>query len=127
MPITFEVSQRVSAAQRRLAQLAASLRFRRDGTSTVSMATVLRLIVRRALVRASDARLLPGGRVSWSSSDATLTKGGEGLLPELLLHLKKRRPVERACYRRTRELFAEFAQGRASDLRLLQVPLGAGA
>jgi len=121
MGFTFEVSQRVSAAQRRFTQLAGSLKFRRDGTSTVSMATVLRLILRRALVQTSDTRLVPSGRMSWSSADAALTEGSEARLPELLLHLKNGDPAERARYRRIRDLFAEFAQGRTCEVRLLQV------
>jgi ABC-type Mn2+/Zn2+ transport system ATPase subunit len=127
MGFTFEVPQRVTAAQRRFMQFAGSLSFRRDGTSTVSMATVLRLILRRALVQTSDTRLVPSGRMSWSSGDAALTEGGEARLPELLLHLKNGDPAERARYRRVRDLFTEFAQGRTFEVRLPQVPQAAQA
>ena len=45
------------------------------GGRMVSLATVLRVIFRRALVHTSDTRLLPSGGISWSSSDLALGEG----------------------------------------------------
>jgi AAA domain, putative AbiEii toxin, Type IV TA system len=102
-------------------QLAGPLRFRQDGTSTVSMATVLRIVLRRALVQTSDTRLLPAGGTSWSSSELALVGGAEARLPELLLRLKNGDPSERVRCQRITELFTEFTQGRGCEVRLIQV------
>ena len=91
------------------------------GSRMVSLATVLRVIFRRALVQTSDTRLLPAGGVSWSTSDLALGKGAEARLPELLLRLKNGDPSERVRYQRIRDLFMEFTQGRGCEVRLIQV------
>lgn len=50
------------------------------GGRMVSLATVLRLIFRRALVQTSDTRLLPSVGVNWSSSELALESGAEARL-----------------------------------------------
>jgi hypothetical protein len=64
---------------------------------------------------------LPSGGVSWSSSELALNGGAEARLPELLLRMKNGNPSERARYRLIRDLFTEFTQGRACEVRLIQV------
>jgi hypothetical protein len=91
------------------------------GSRMVSLATVLRIIFRRALVQTSDTRLLPSGGVSWSSSELALGNGAEARLPELLLRLKNGDPSERVRYQRIQDLFTEFTQGRGCEVRLMQV------
>lgn len=91
------------------------------GGRMVSLATVLRVIFRRALVQTSDTRLLPSGGISWSSSELALGTGAEARLPELLLRLKNGDPRERLRYQRIRGLFTEFTQGRCAEVRLIQV------
>jgi hypothetical protein len=96
------------------------------GYRTVTLARTLRVILRRALRQTSDIRLLPSGAVSWNSSETTYTNGAEARLPELLLSLKNGDPAERAQYQRFRHLFTEFTQGRACEVRLMQVSQSSG-
>jgi energy-coupling factor transporter ATP-binding protein EcfA2 len=121
MSCTFDLSSRPSGSQRRFAQMAGLSLINPGGSRMVSLATVLRVIFRRALVQTSDTRLLPSGGVSWSSSELALNGGAEARLPELMLRLKNGDPSERARYRRIRSLFTEFTQGRSCEVRLLQV------
>jgi hypothetical protein len=122
MNCTFSVSQRISASQRRFAQMTGLPLNLADGGRAIGLPAVLRIILRRALVHTSDMRLLPGGGASWSSSDLMFVSGGAARLPELLKLLKNGNPAERARFRRIQELFTEFTQGRACDVRLMQVP-----
>jgi energy-coupling factor transporter ATP-binding protein EcfA2 len=115
------LSPQPPASQRRFAQMA-GLSLVSPDSRAASLATVLRLIFRRALVHTSDLRLLPFGGAGWSSSESALVEGGEARLPELLIHLKNGSPPERARYRRIQELFAEFTQGRRCETRLMPVP-----
>ena len=121
MSCTFDLSSRPSGSQRRFAQMTGLSLIVPGGSRMVSLATVLRVIFRRALVQTSDTRLLPSGGVSWSSSELAMNGGGEARLPELMLRLKNGDPSERARYRRIRSLFTEFTQGRSCEVRLLQV------
>ncbi len=121
MSCTFDLSSRPSGSQRRFAEMTGLSLLVPGGSRMVSLATVLRVIFRRALVQTSDTRLLPSGGVSWSSSELALNSGAEARLPELMLRLKNGDPSERARYQRIRSLFTEFTQGRACEVRLLQV------
>lgn len=118
---TFELQGRPTASQRRFAAMTGLPLIAPNGGRMVNLATVLRVLLRRALVHTSDTRLLPAGGVSWSSSDLTATAGAEARLPELLLRLKNGDPGQRARYRRIQQLFTEFTNGRACEVRLLQV------
>lgn len=121
MSCNFDLSGMPSGPQRRFAELTGLPLNGLGGGRMVSLATALRFIFRRALVQTSDTRLLPSGGVSWSSAGTALNGGAEDRLPELLLGLKNGDPSERARYRRIRELFTEFTQGRACEVRLIQV------
>jgi energy-coupling factor transporter ATP-binding protein EcfA2 len=121
MSCTFDLSSRPSGSQRRFAEMTGLSLLVPGGSRLVSLATVLRVIFRRALVQTSDTRLLPSGGVSWSSSELALNSGAEARLPELMLRLKNGDPSERARYQRIRSLFTEFTQGRACEVRLLGV------
>ena len=118
---TFDLSGTLSASQRRFAGMTGLRLNSPGGGRMVSLATVLRVIFRRALVQTSDTRLLPAGGTSWSSSELALTAGAEARLPELLLRLKNGDPFERVRYQRIRDLFTEFTQGRSCEVRLMQV------
>jgi predicted ATPase len=118
---TFDLSGTPSGSQRRFAEMTGLTLNSPGGSRTVSLATVLRVLFRRALVQTSDTRLLPSGGISWSSSELALTGGAESRLPELLARLKNGDPAARARYQRIRELFTEFTQGRGCEVRLLQV------
>jgi hypothetical protein len=122
MGCTFSLSQYLSASQRRFAQMTGLPLNLARGGRPVGLATVLRIIFRRALVHTTDQRLLPGGGTSWSSSDLETVDGAEARLPELLMLLKNGNPAERARYQRVQELFTEFTQGRGCEVRLMQVP-----
>jgi hypothetical protein len=121
MSCTFDLSGTLSGSQRRFAGMTGLPLVSPGGSRMVSLATVLRVIFRRALVQTSDTRLLPAGGVSWSTSDLALGKGAEARLPELLLRLKNGDPSERVRYQRIRDLFTEFTQGRGCEVRLIQV------
>jgi predicted ATPase len=120
MSCTFELTQAPSGSQRRFAEMTRLPLINPGGGRTVSLATVLRIIFRRALVQTSDIRLLPAGGINWSSSELALVGGAEARLPELLLGLKNGDPAERARYRRVKDLFKEFTQGRDCEIRLMQ-------
>ena len=81
MSCTFDLSGIASGSQRRFAGMTGLPLISPGGGRMVSLASVLRVIFRRALVQTSDTRLLPSGGVSWSSSDLTLGKGAEARLP----------------------------------------------
>ena len=117
----FELSGTPSGSQRRFAWLTGLPLVSPGGSRVVNLATVLRFSFRRALVQTSDTRLLPSGGVSWSSSELALNGAAEARLPELLLQLKNGNPSERVRYRRISDLFTEFTQGRACEVRLIQV------
>lgn len=121
MSCTFDFSGIPSGSQRRFAGMTGLPLFSPGGGRMVSLATVLRVIFRRALVQTSDSRLLPSGGISWSSSDLSLGTGAEARLPELLLRLKNGNPSERVRYQVIRDLFTEFTQGRGCEVRLIQV------
>jgi hypothetical protein len=121
MSCTFDLSGTPSGPQRRFAGMAGLPLVSPGGGRMVSLATVLRVIFRRALVQTSDTRLLPSGGVSWSASELTLGKGAEAGLPELLLTLKNGNPSERVRYQRIQDLFTEFTQGRGCEVRLMQI------
>ncbi len=121
MSCTFDLSARPSGSQRRFAEMTGLPLIAPGGGRMVSLATVLRLMFRQALVQTSDTRLLPSGGVSWSSSELALNGGAEARLPELLLRLKNGDPSDRARYQRIRSLFTEFTQGRACEVRLIQI------
>jgi predicted ATPase len=118
---TFELSGTPSGSQRRFAAMTGLPLTSPGGGRMVSLATLLRVIFRRALVQTSDTRLLPVGGISWSSSELSLGAGAEARLPELLLRLKNGDPRERVRYQRVRDLFMEFTQGRSCEVRLIQV------
>lgn len=118
---TFELSQSLSGSQRRFAEMTRLPLINPGGGRMVNLATVLRVILRRALVQTSDIRLLPAGGAGWSSSDLTVNNGAEARLPEFLLGLKNVDPGERARYRRVKDLFTTFTQGRGCEVRLMQV------
>ena len=115
------LSPNVSSSQRRFAQMA-GLSLLSPGGRTASLATVFRLILKRALVHTSDLRLLPFGGTGWSSSESALAEGGDAQLPEYLVHLKNGAPAERARYHRIQQLFTDFTQGRRCEARLMTVP-----
>jgi hypothetical protein len=115
------LSTNAPSSQRRLAQMS-GLSLVTPGGRTVSLATVFRLIFRRALVHTSDLRLLPFGGTGWSSAQSALVEGGDARLPEYLVNLKNGAPLERARYRPIQELFTEFTQGRRCEARLMAVP-----
>lgn len=117
MSCAFDLTPRPSASQRRLAQMT-GLSLATSGRR-VSLATVLRLLLGRALVQTSDTRLLPAGGQSWSSADLTLTSRAEARLPELLLKLKNGDPTQRVRYNDIQDRFSEFTQGRACEVRLM--------
>jgi predicted ATPase len=119
---SFELSPTPTASQRRFAEMTRLSLLPTSGRRMVNLATVLRILFRRALVHTSDQRLLPGNGTSWSSSGLTLVDGAEGRLPQLLLLLKNGAPAERTRYQRIRELFTEFTQGRGCEVRLMQIP-----
>jgi predicted ATPase len=119
---SFELSPTPTASQRRFAEMTRLSLLATSGRRMVSLATVLRILFRRALVHTSDQRLLPGNGTSWSSSGLALVDGAEGRLPQLLLLLKNGAPAERTRYQRIRELFTDFTQGRGCEVRLMQVP-----
>jgi predicted ATPase len=121
MSCTFDLSGAPSGSQRRLAGMTGLPLISPGGGRMVNLATVLRVIFRRALVQTSDTRLLPAGGTSWSSSELALVGGAEARLPELLLRLKNGDPAERVRYQRIRDLFTEFTQGRGCEVRLIQV------
>ena len=121
MSCTFDLSGTPSGSQRRFAEMAGLPLVSPGGGRMASLATVLRVIFRRALVQTSDTRLLPSGGISWSSSELALGGGAEARLPEFLLRLKNGDPSERARYQRIRDLFTEFTQGRGCEVRLIQV------
>jgi energy-coupling factor transporter ATP-binding protein EcfA2 len=121
MSCTFDLSGRPSGSQRRFAGMTGLPLVSPGGGRMVSLATVLRVIFRRALVQTSDTRLLPSGGVSWSSSELALGEGAEERLPELLLRMKNGDPSERVRYQRITDLFTEFTQGRGCEVRLIQV------
>lgn len=121
MSCTFDLSGTPSGSQRRFAGMTGLPLNSPGGGRMVSLATVLRVIFRRALVQTSDTRLLPSGGVSWSSSELALEGGAEARLPELLLRLKNGDPSGRARYQRIRELFTEFTQGRGCEVRLIEI------
>ena len=81
MSCTFDLSGTPSGSQRRFAEMTGLPLISPGGGRMVGLATVLRVIFRRALVQTSDTRLLPSVGVSWSSSDLTLGKGAEARLP----------------------------------------------
>lgn len=108
-------------SQRRFAQMA-GLSLVYPGGRVASLATVLRLIFRQALVHTSDMRLLPFGGTGWSSPESALAEGGETRLPEYLAKLKNGAPSERARYRQIQKLFTEFTQGRRYEAGLMPVP-----
>jgi AAA domain, putative AbiEii toxin, Type IV TA system len=118
---TFDLSAAPSGSQRQFAGTTGLPLISPGGSRMVSLATVLRVIFRRALVHTSDTRLLPSGGTSWSSSELALGAGAEARLPELLLRLKNGDPSERVRYQRIRDLFTEFTQGRGCEVRLMQV------
>jgi hypothetical protein len=97
MSCTFDESGTKSKSQRRFTMIAPLRPLSPGQGRKVSLATVLRVIFRRALVQTSDTRLLPSGGVSWSSSELALGGGAEARLPELLLRLKNGNPYERAA------------------------------
>lgn len=121
MSCTFDLSGRPSGSQRRFIGMTGLLLKSPGGGRMVSLATVLRVIFRRALVHTSDTRLLPAGGTSWSSSELALAEGAEARLPELLLRLKNGDPAGRVRYQRIKDLFTEFTQGRGCEVRLMQV------
>jgi AAA domain, putative AbiEii toxin, Type IV TA system len=121
MSCTFDLTGMPSGSQRRFAGMTGLPLISPGGGRMVSLATVLRVIFRRALVHTSDTRLLPSGGISWSSSELSLGAGAEARLPELLLRLKNGDPTERVRYRRITDLFTEFTQGRGCEVRLIQV------
>ena len=101
MSCTFDLSGTPSGSQRRFTGVTGLPLISPGGGRMVNLATVLRIIFRRALVQTSDTRLLPSGGVSWSSSDLTLGKGAEARLPELLLRLKNgERSKPQCCHNR---------------------------
>jgi hypothetical protein len=108
-----------TASQRRFAEMTGIPLFSPGQGRMTSLATVLRLILRRALVQTSDTRLLPAVGTSWSSSQLGLSAGAEARLPELWLALKNGDPGERARYQQIRTLFTEFTQGRGCEVRLV--------
>ena len=110
MSCTFDLSGTASGSQRRFAGMTGLPLISPGGGRMVSLATVLRVIFRRALVQTSDTRLLPVGGISWSSSGLALRGGAEAQMPELLLRLKNRDPRERVRYQRITDLFTEFTQ-----------------
>lgn len=122
MGCTFHLSQYLSTSQRRFAQMTGLPLNLAGNGRPAGLATVLRVILRLALVHTSDQRLLPSGGTSWSSSHLALVDGAEARLPELLMLLKNGNPAERSRYRRLQELFTEFTQGRGCEVRLMQVP-----
>ncbi len=126
MSCTFELAPQASESQRRFAQMSGLSLINPGGGRTVTVARVLRVILRRALRQTSDMRLLPGGGASWSSGGLALISDGAARLPELLLGLKNGDPSQRAQYQRLRGLFAEFTQGRSCEVRLMEVPQPAG-
>jgi hypothetical protein len=75
MSCTFELSGTPSGSQRRFAGMTGLPLTSPGGGRMVSLATVLRVIFRRALVQTSDTRLLPAGGISWSSSELALGAG----------------------------------------------------
>jgi len=121
MSCTFDLSGTPSGSQRRFAGMTGLPLISPGGGRMVNLATVLRVIFRRALVQTSDTRLLPSGGVSWSSSELVLGKGAEARLPELLLTLKNGDPSERVRYQRIQDLFTQFTQGRGCEVRLMPV------
>ncbi len=118
--------QRASASQRRVALMAGPSPVNPEGNRVVTLARILRVILRSALRQTSDMRLLPSGGTSWNSSQTSLTDGAEARLPQLLAALKNGDPAQRAQYQRFRDLFTEFTQGRACDVRLTEVPQPSG-
>jgi Overcoming lysogenization defect protein-like, TOPRIM domain/AAA domain, putative AbiEii toxin, Type IV TA system len=118
---SFALTSSPSPSQRRFAEMTRLPLISADGGRMVNLATVLRVIFRRALVHTSDMRLLPAGGISWSSSELALVGGAEARLPEFFLRLKNGDPTERARYQRIKELFTEFTQGRGCEVRLMQV------
>jgi energy-coupling factor transporter ATP-binding protein EcfA2 len=121
MSCTFDLSGTPTRSQRRFAEMTKLPLISPGGGRMVSLATLLRVIFRRALVQTSDTRLLPSGGISWSSSELSLGEEAEARLPEFLLRLKNGDPYERARYQRIRDLFTEFTQGRGCEVRLIQV------
>jgi hypothetical protein len=121
MSCTFDLSGMPSGSQRRFTEMSGQPLTSPGGGRMVNLATLLRVIFRRALVQTSDMRLLPVGGISWSSSELALDAVAEARLPGLLLRLKNGDPRERVRYQRIRDLFAEFTQGRACEVRLIQV------
>jgi hypothetical protein len=121
MSCTFDLSGTASGSQRRFAEMTRLPLISPGGGRMMSLATLLRVIFRRALVQTSDTRLLPAGGISWSSSELSLGEGAEARLPEMLLRLKNGDPSERARYQRIRDLFTEFTQGRDCEVRLFQI------
>ena len=117
---SFPLNQFRSVPRRRFTEMAGLPLASADGQRKVSLATVLRVVLRRALVQTSDTRLVPSGGISWSSSDLSLGAGAESRLPEMLLRLKNGDPSERIRYQRIRDLFTEFTQGRGCEVRLIQ-------
>ena len=75
MSCTFDLSGAASGSQRRFTEMIRLPLMSLGGGRMVSLATVLRVIFRRALVHTSDTRLLPSGGISWSSSELALGKG----------------------------------------------------
>lgn len=118
---TFELQGTPTASQRRFAAMTGVPLIGPNGGRMVSLATVLRVLLKRALVHTSDTRLLPAGESNWSSADLASGADEEVTLPELLLRLKNGDPDERARYRRIQELFTEFTNGRGCEVRLIQV------
>jgi energy-coupling factor transporter ATP-binding protein EcfA2 len=119
---SFTLDPYPSVTERRFAQMAGlPLASVAGEPRKVTLATVLRVILRQALVQTSDTRLLPSGGMSWSAPDLAAAAGFDAQLPEFLLRLKNGDPSERARYQRVRELFMEFTQGRGCEVRLVQV------
>lgn len=116
---SYAVSGTPSSSQRRFAAMAAIPTVASGQGRRVGLARVLRVILRRALVQTTDQRLLPTGGTSWNSTELALQSGAEARLPEFLLRLKNGNPTERGRYRRIRQLFLEFTQGRCCEVRLV--------
>lgn len=116
---SYQVSGTPSASQRRFSAITGIPLLTSGRGRQISLATVFRVILRRALVQTTDQRLVPGGGMSWSSSELTLRSEAEARLPEFLLRLKNGDPAERARYELVKDLFAKFTQGRQCEVRLV--------
>jgi len=80
------------------------------------LASALRAIFHRSLIKTNDTRLMPSAVHGWAPNGNPSSINSEGQIPEALLRLKNGRSSEVQRFRTIQSLFREFTHGRVMDV-----------